>query len=273
MIEAVLTLELGEQPPGPRTRHDGLNGIDVDFTYDLATVPFALEVTSIRSPVALAQDSRLQELEEDLDVVAKAEELGHWMFAVWLGAKVKNLERPLLRLIRGQSALTAAAGGILEPDKARRSAPDATARAEAAELARLGLVSALRVDRSGGSHKVEVFPPVSDETSTRGFTVDLEQVIRDNQAKLAAARPRATHLAVVVTDSRLSPRPQDSPAPSLADECLEECLGHAPTWTVSVAAVFPARRTWAGIDSHHARLSSPLARSPRSPTQVVGPRR
>lgn len=84
------------------------------------------------------------------------------------------------------------------------------------ELFELGLVSAQWIGSVG--NEVHVFPPVSDSSYERGFQTLLRHAIAANAAKLGEARPRETHLVVIVDRSDLSAEPSLTPPLRLPEE-------------------------------------------------------
>lgn len=103
-------------------------------------------------------------------------------------------------------------------DLDRIAAGDNDAGCDARKLLDLGLVSADCLSMSS-SHHVDVFPPVTDGAwRSLGFRSELEEAVRANSQKLAAARPRETHLVAVVGDPATSPDPADTPVPSVPAE-------------------------------------------------------
>jgi hypothetical protein len=58
---------------GTRTRRDGNGGLRVDFTYDAAMPPVAMEITSLLEPALRALGTALQKLEAELHSVVCSE--------------------------------------------------------------------------------------------------------------------------------------------------------------------------------------------------------
>src|SRR5690348_7813770 len=73
---------------GDRTRRDGSGDLRVDFTYDDAAPPVAMEITRLVEPSIQALGAELLKLEEELQVLADDEDLGSWMLGLRVGTRV-----------------------------------------------------------------------------------------------------------------------------------------------------------------------------------------
>lgn len=203
--------ELDGRGVGPHTARDGDDGVRVDFLFDNAEPPVALEITSITDSSVEALNSELQKLEADLDKIARDEQLGMWMLGLRVGSRIKDI-RPALKAFLHLPAHSGAA--LYSAYEAPPDLPHEVLEG-LVKLLQLGLVSALRVDERG--HGVSVFPPVGEVQSERGFATLLRFAIADNVEKLKEVRPRETHLFVTVGLS-VSVDPAVTPPPALPDE-------------------------------------------------------
>ena len=191
-----ITLGLSERPDPP------------DFVYDRDPPGTALEITRIVGKKAVALSSALLRLEQKLTQLAEAEDLGCWMIAIREGSTVKTTLKPaivaFLRKHRKASVATFTSWD---------STPDAGPLPD--ELVQLGLLSAMKIP---GDPAVNVMPPVSEGSpSMSGFSKELTNCVDKKDRVLREARPRMTHLAVVVEDSRFLADPHLSPPPRLTD--------------------------------------------------------
>ena len=205
---------------GTRTRRDDRDSSDlrVDFTYDDAIPPAAMEITALVEDHVRALGAELLKLETQLQEVVSSEELGAWMLGIRVGANVRNLRQPLKDLLRRQWDRNG--GAIFAADEAPEGMTDGDLRLPA-ELFDLGLAAAGRSDEE---NKLSIFPPVSDAQEGDGdIGTLLEEAMRDNVDKLCEARsqisgrPRETHLVVTLDRSDLSPDPVRTPVPELRD--------------------------------------------------------
>ncbi len=205
---------------GPRTRRDGSGGLSVDFTYDDARPQVALEITELAVPEVMALGSELGKLEADLDKLVRAERLGRWVLGIRTGSTVKALRPVLVEFLRAHGGAAELLFLLSEPQVPSRG-PGLVEKASGVHqgtsamppaLFDLGLVSALRFGAGG---ELAIFPPVTDEDHESGFEALLVEAMSANVDKLVAARPRETHLAVMVSRSDLSGHPALTPAPDL----------------------------------------------------------
>jgi hypothetical protein len=67
---------------GTRTRRDGNGGLRIDFTYDAAMPPVAMEITALVQPDRRALGTELLKLEAELQEVVCCEDLGAWLVSV-----------------------------------------------------------------------------------------------------------------------------------------------------------------------------------------------
>jgi hypothetical protein len=196
---------------GPRTRQDATIGLRVDFTFDQADAPIAMEITALVEPEARALNAELLKLEAELREIVAAEGLGGWLLGIWVGTDVRRLRPPLVEFLRSQRERR----GIALFDEAQ--APDDLSPGDLALLTRLidlGMFSAMRND---SEHGLSIVPPVGDVAGEHGFGTLLRHAVADNSSKLEEARPRETHLVVWVARSGVSADPALTPPPPLPD--------------------------------------------------------
>src|SRR5262249_1492674 len=106
-IEQLYT-QAGGRDLGARTRHDGKNGLRVDFTYDQAEPRAAMEITSLTEPSVRALNQELAALEAYLDdLIAKEQLDGEWMLGIRAGSNINKLRPRLVELIRLQNGAVA----------------------------------------------------------------------------------------------------------------------------------------------------------------------
>jgi hypothetical protein len=210
-IEAAVSRNDGRDL-GTRTRRDGSNGLRVDFTYDTAIPPVAMEITALVEPEVRSLGAELLKLEASLQEIIRAEHLGSWMLGIRVGANVSRLRKPLIDLFRRNRGRSGVA--LFAADRAPKDVPDGDL-VHLARLMDLGLVSALRMD---GQDELSIFPPVANTLAAdSGFGTLLRAAMSANVDKLHEAKPRQTHLVVTVDRSDLSPDPDRTPAPELID--------------------------------------------------------
>jgi hypothetical protein len=87
---------------GERTRRDAQgDDLRVDFTYDAATPPVAVEIWRPPEPNVAALNSELLRLEERLRPIVRDDELGTWRLSVRVGTRRKDVEDLLVEMMRG----------------------------------------------------------------------------------------------------------------------------------------------------------------------------
>jgi hypothetical protein len=197
---------------GVRTRRDGSGGLRVDFTYDVATPPVAMEITALVEPDVRALGTELLKLETELQEIVSSEELGAWLLGIRVGASRRRLMEPLKELLRRHRGRNGVA--IFAADEAPEDITDRE-RERLAHLFDLGLASAMRSDEE---NELSIFPPIGNaQEGDDNFGTLLRIAMAENVDKLRAARPRETHLVVTLDRSDLSPDPVRTPAPELPD--------------------------------------------------------
>jgi hypothetical protein len=89
---------------GPRTRRDGRDGsgLRVDFTYDAAVPPVAMEITALVDPDVRELGAELLKFEAELREIVTSENLGAWLVGVRVGTSLRGLRQPLVDLLRRQ---------------------------------------------------------------------------------------------------------------------------------------------------------------------------
>jgi hypothetical protein len=238
---------------GARTRRDGNCGLRIDFTYDAAMPPVAMEITALVQPDLRALGTELLKLEAELQEVVCSEDLGAWLVSVRVGTDVRLLRPPLIELLRRQRTRSGivlfrageAPGDLTESDRRLLT-----------ELLDLGLFSAMRLDQG---NQVSVSPPISnDAEGDDGFGAQLRAAMAANVDKLREARPRETHLVVTLDRFDLSADPARTPVPDLLEgiDVLWILLGYYNAkWTYRVW------RTMTG-DPRWQLLADPLGEPP-----------
>jgi len=179
-----------------------------DFVYDRDPPGTALEITRLVDSTAEALSSHLLKLEQELTRLAEAEDLGYWMIAVREGSTDKTLKPAIVAFLQSHRAASVAAFASWDAKFDAESLPE--------EIVQLGLLAAVKTE---GDPAVNVMPQVSEGSLTAlGFTEQLADCVAMKNPKLRrAARPRKTHLAVVVEKSHFVADPALSPPPDLTD--------------------------------------------------------
>ena len=227
---------------GPRTRRDGSGGLRVDFTYDAAVPPVAMEITALVKPDVRALDTELLKIETELREIVCSEQLGAWLVGIRVGAKVRRLRRPLVDLLRrhrGRNGVTLYCAGEAPEDLVNSDLRLLT------ELFDLGLVSAMRSDQG---HELSIFPPIGNVTEGGDdFSTLLRSAMAENVDKLREARPRETHLVVTLDRSDLNTEPTCTLAPNLLEgiDALWVLLGYYNAkWTYRVWRTMTGESRW-----------------------------
>ena len=179
-----------------------------DFVYDRDPPGTALEITRLVDSTAQALSSHLLKLEQELTRLAEAEDLGYWMIAIQERSTDKTLKPAIVAFLRSHRAAPVAAFASWDAKFDAESLPE--------EIVQLGLLAAIKTE---GDPAVNVMPQVSEGSLTAlGFTEQLADYVAMKNPKLRkAARPRTTHLAVVVENSRFVADPALSPPPDLTE--------------------------------------------------------
>ena len=101
VIEAVLATERTTRL-GCRRRRDGTDdsGLTVDFTYDQATPPVAMEITSIEDSHFLSSGDASSDLAMRLNDAVEKEGLRPFTFTIKASARVRELDSLLIGLMR-----------------------------------------------------------------------------------------------------------------------------------------------------------------------------
>jgi len=227
---------------GTRTRRDGSSGLRVDFTYDAAVPPVAMEITALVEPDVRALDAELRKLEAELREIVSSENLEAWLVGVRVGANVHRLRQPLVDLLRrhrGRSGVAKFRAGEAPEDLTAVDLRLLT------ELFDLGLVSAMRSDEG---NELSVFPPIGNVTEgDHGIGSLLRSAMAANVDKLREARPRETHLVVTLDRSNVSADPARTSAPDLLEgiDVLWVMLGYYNAkWTYRVWRTTAGDRRW-----------------------------
>lgn len=184
--------------PGPRTRKDATDGTDlrVDFVYEHASAsPIALEATGMPVGELEAPPPNEMHWSQAIDEVVKKEQLGSWIVHFSSAGEAKSLQQAAIESLRSRSG-------------------DAYYDSE-------GRFTLLR-NKAGADDGVQFFGSAQTDRVT-GFSRELLVITVANAGKLKAARPRATHLMVLVGRNRsrdpsltLVPPSSESVAPMAA---------------------------------------------------------
>lgn len=240
-IEAELARNDGRNL-GVRRRRDGSGDLRVDFTYDVATPPVAMEITALVEPEVRALGAELLRFEAELQQIVSSEHLGTWLLGVRVGANVRRLSRPLVALLRRHRGRSGVA--LFTANEAPEDLTDRDLEL-LAELFDLGMASAMRSDERD---ELSIFPPIGTvQDGDKGFGTLLRSAMAANVDKLREARPRETHLVVTLDRSDLSPDPVLTPAPELPDvvDVLWILLGYFNAkWTYRLWRTRAGDRRW-----------------------------
>lgn len=237
---------------GPPHRRDACDdsGLRVDYTFDEANV--ALEVTSVPNQSWRAIQPEIDKLEEDLTAFARDRRLGGWVIAVFTTADMRAISPAVKPLME--------AGTEISPMRyTSEDLIDARARGELhafrnrhRHLDGMGLS---KLERQPASDEVSVFV-VGPEPGITGFSAELAKAVADNGAKLAEARPRETHLAVLVDRWQCSNDPARTSPPVLPAEIDMLWVVHVVRTPNGEAFVWQAHR---GDESWRHTTSVPLS--------------
>lgn len=203
------------QELGPRRRHDGSSPeqLQVDFTYDEAKPNgVAIEVTGHHRSGDPQTSAEAQKLEQDLSISVVQERLGGWIVVLERNASIRKLKPLLLEMMR--------AGDEIRPDEYSSSDLDAQSGEGLTEFLEFhrtlkdhGLVSLERIPIN--DHGVRHM--VIGGGIIEGFSEALDNAIQANVGKLEKARPRTTHLVILVYDYQTSAYSSATPAPDLPE--------------------------------------------------------
>lgn len=236
-----------ERDVGKRTWRNGEDGsgIRVDWTYDAADPPVALEVTALHGPGEPETVSALsKKLEPELSQMVEHERLGQWLVVVNVGTSIKRLIPELTELLRRGESIRVddyASDDLL--------AGDAVAITDLhRRLKKLGLVE---VSRSSTSMHGVDWMMMGGGPEIVGFTEHLEGALVANREKLQL-RGYEAHLAVVVIDFQLSRWSERTPVPELGEgidylwviHSWQGPQGRAEVWTASAGADKWGCRPW-----------------------------
>jgi hypothetical protein len=227
---------------GARMRRDGSGGLRVDFTYDAAVPPVAMEITALVDPDVSELGAELLKFEAELREIVRSEDLGAWLLGIRVGTSVRNLRQPLVDLLRRHGGRRGVA--LFRAGEAPEDLTDDDRRL-LAELFDLGLVSAMRIDQGNELH---IFPPVGNDTEgDDGFGALPQRAMAENVDKFREARPRETHLVVTLDRSDVSADPARTPPPRLLEgiDVLWVLLGYYnANWTYRVWRTTAGDRRW-----------------------------
>ena len=170
----------------PVLNDDGSADSLFDIRFDAADPPVALEVTSIVDPPFIATARMVDRVGDALTRVATEEGLGRWYVEVVAGTRLHRIKQAVLEIIMEGATPPEGVRGVWKADD--------------------------------GEPGVVFFVWSSDNEQAGaplpGFTIELEEAIQANQAKLARAEGYERHLAVDLKAMRAED-PARAPPPSL----------------------------------------------------------
>lgn len=193
-----LTAKLDGRRLGEPTQHDGQCrcGLQVDFTFDnpVSGPPIALEISSIHDDEMMGTRARLYSTERELQRVADEKGLGGWFITVDGRAHMKSLTPIILDVLRSGVDVD------VDPYATTETGQDPASVHRHQAWHASGLRTAVRRQDGVGLIRLAA---ITSGRGIDGFTDLLQDVVDNNVAKLADARPRTaghreTHLAVEV---------------------------------------------------------------------------
>jgi hypothetical protein len=211
VVERVLLRDDG-RALGPRTEHDFNDGIRwaVDLTYDGATPPVALELTSVQDDWFLSTRSAVVKLADRLSRLAIDEGLGGWEVIVWDHVKMRDIEKVLARVLRDGDSIDV--DGYTSDDLLSwRQAGDLDSKMDLHR--RLSQAGIARVRRRSGRQDVSVSTGGKHVGVWSGLA-DLQAIVDSNAPKLAVTGLEG-HLAVGIGRYRVSTSPEATSVPTL----------------------------------------------------------
>jgi hypothetical protein len=239
-VETVLTVEHG-RALGERTRRNAEDdsGIVVDFTYEEARPPIALEVTGVQDDNFLQAAYEARKLKDRLTQAASAEGLGPFLITLNEKARMKGLDELLLSVMRTDSPIRTGCYTSLdlnrwEADGRLDEKPELHAKLDTAGVAEV----------APAPHAEDPITIATwGESPVWGPLVDLTREISENLGKLVATGPAYEHhLAVGIGRYGISQQASDTPVPSLPAELDRLWLvhlwtgsGRLPVWSLDVS--------------------------------------
>jgi len=247
MLAAAIEATLAEESRslGPRTRRDAVDGsgILVDFTYDDAEPPVALEITTVQDDHFRSTVYEARKLRNRLNEAAKNEGLTPFRFTIDERAEVRTLYDPLIELMRSGVSIRP---GIYSSDDLREW-EDVGALDERLEQHRQ-LTALWITDAEAAPTDREVTISTCGE-STGGWSpaTGLEDVELANITKLLELGPSyEKHLAIGVGQYRVSQFADLTPVPAIPEGLDRLWLAHL--WQASESmllwSVVPGDRAW-----------------------------
>lgn len=242
IVEQILQRDEGRHL-GNRTEHDHNDGVRlaIDLTYDEATPPVAMELTSVQDDSYLGTVSFVRKAADRLTRLARAERLGGWEVVVSEG-NLANLEVTVADLIRSGREIDVT---HYTSDDLIRWERTGELHAEMALRQRLKASNVAQIRRLGSGHHVAI-STWGESKGSFGGILDLGAVIEANIAKIAAAA-REGHLVVGVGRFRTSEDPSLTPVPSLPtglDRLWLVRLWTSPDVGYRVWSATPERDRW-----------------------------
>lgn len=197
---------------GERTVRDARDdsGLRVDVTYDTGAI--ALELTSLNDAEWNAAGSEVAKLENRLTERARREGWGGWVLGIAMPSRIRELEPAVVQLMAGGEEFEPSYSAEELLGMAHQDARAFVERHRA--LHGLGL-SMLR--RWAGHDTVRVILAGAG-FQVEGFTEALQDLVDRKVSTLREARPRETHLAVLVVRWDFSDTPDETRPPVLPED-------------------------------------------------------
>lgn len=199
-----------------RTPRDGLDetGLTVDFTYDDPIRRAALEITTIQDSDFLSSGDAAEDLAGRLNTVAQREGLVPFAFTIKSEARIRNLDAPLLDLMRAGRAIRIQ---DYTSDDLMREEQQGTLGEFVGLHRRLEALGVVEAEPAPTGAGVAIYTWGSN-THFRPLS-NLEEVIADNLQKLVDVGPEyERHLVVYVAAFGISQYTNITPLPSIPAE-------------------------------------------------------
>jgi hypothetical protein len=210
VVTDVAARDLGEDW-GPWRRRDAQDdsGLRVDLTFDASNI--ALELTALHDADWNAAGSEAAKLEKELSAFVRERGLPGWIVGVSSTTRLKELATALKPLMAANIEIRP----MHYSSQDLKEAEEAGALDEFVERHRKFRDLGLSVLHRTGDDAPVSFMIAGAGFQILGFTEHLAKAVVDNAAKLGEARPRDTHLAVLVVRWDLSDSPAETAPPSL----------------------------------------------------------
>ena len=230
---------------GPRRRRDALDGsgILVDFTYDDAEPPVALEITTVQDDHFLSTIYEVGKLRKRLNESAKNEGLIPFRFTIDERAELRTLYDPLIQLMRSGVSIRP---GVYSSDDLREWDDDGVLDDRIEQHRRLGALWIADAEAAPTDREVTI-STCGESTGEWSPATGLEDVELANIAKLLELGPSyEKHLAIGVGQYRVGQFADLTPVPGMPEGLDRLWLAHL--WRASEAmllwSVVPGDRAW-----------------------------